>query len=441
MLYKKLNIFILIFSIFIVFGQNNANGQKAKSREELEAKKKENLKKITEISNILNKTIDKKEANLGQLKAINKQVEAKEKQIDLINQDLSNINTEIKELEKINAELTTDYNKLKKEYAQMVYSSSKSIGNFTTLSFLFSSATFNQLFLRYNYLKQIAKARQKQATEIDKIIIELKAKHLAMLNKKKQQNAVLSDKVEESKDLEQVKTKQQKITEKLIQKEGELKQQLAERKKAVRQLESLISNMIEREIKRTRAAEKLALEKKNDSKSSKAETKTNKNAPEISDLPESESASNTIKMNSSEASVSSSFSASKARLPWPVKSGFISEPFGSHPHEVLKGITVPNDGIEIQTNAGEGVRAVFDGVVMVVDHSILGMGSVVAIQHGDYFTIYGKLRNVTVSPGQKVKAKETLGIVMEGKDGTSEVQFQVWKNTNRQNPERWLLHR
>ena len=146
-------------------------------------------------------------------------------------------------------------------------------------------------------------------------------------------------------------------------------------------------------------------------------------------------------MSNAEANVSTSFSASKARLPWPVRSGFISEPFGSHPHEVLKGITVPNDGIEIQTNAGEAVRSVFDGIVMVVDNSIIGMGSVVAIQHGDYFTIYGKLRNVSVSAGQKVQAKETIGTVMEGRDGTSEVQFQVWKNTNRQNPEKWLLHR
>jgi murein hydrolase activator len=434
MLIKKL-IYLFSFYFFttIIFGAP-LFAQKNRSREELEAKKKENIKQIAEISNILNKTIDKKEANLGQLKAINKQVEVKEKQIDLINQDLKSLGSEIRELNKINQELTADYNKLKKEYGQMVYSGSKSMGNFTTLSFLFSSSTFNQVFLRYNYLQQIAKARQKQALEIDKVIIELKAKQLALLNKKKQQNMVLSDRVQEGKNLEIVKTKQQKITEKLIQKEGELKVQLAERKRAVKQLENLISNMIEREIKRTRAAEKAANNKNTESKSSK------KNS-EIKELPDNSGSSNTIKMSNAEANVSSSFSASKARLPWPVRSGFISERFGSHPHEVLKGITVPNDGIEIQTNAGEAVRSVFDGIVMVVDNSIIGMGSVVAIQHGDYFTIYGKLRNVSVSAGQKVQAKETIGTVMEGKDGTSEVQFQVWKNTNRQNPEKWLLHR
>lgn len=434
MLIKKSYLIFYFHLLSLIVISSSLFAQKNRSREELEAKKKENIRQIAEISNILNKTIDKKEANLGQLKAINRQVVMKEKQIDLINQDLKSLGSEISDLKKINAELTTDYHKMKKEYGQMVYSSSKTMGNFTTLSFLFSSSTFNQVFLRYNYLKQIAKARQKQAIEINKVIIEMKAKQVALLTKKKQQNQVLSARVDEGKNLEIVKTKQQKITNKLIQKEGELKVQLAERKRAVQQLENLISNMIEREIRRTRAAD-------NGTISKNSESKTTKKDAEIKDLPENTGNSNTIKMSSSEANVSSSFSASKARLPWPVRSGFISEPFGSHPHEVLKGITVPNDGIEIQTNAGEAVRSVFDGIVMVVDNSIIGMGSVVAIQHGDYFTIYGKLRNVFVSAGQKVQAKETIGTVMEGRDGTSEVQFQVWKNTNRQNPEKWLLHR
>jgi murein hydrolase activator len=429
--YQHLLLFVIFFilpsTIPIGFGQKNKN------REELELKKKENIKQIAEIKSILDKTLNKKEASLGQLKAINQQVNVKEKQIDLINQDLNNLSAELRELIKINNELTNDYNKLKKEYGQMVYSSSKTSKNFTVLSFLFSSGSFNELFLRYNYLQQIAKTRQKQAIEIDKVIAEMKAKQLALSAKKNEQHTVLNSKLQESKNLEEVKSKQQKIAEQLIQKEGELRQQLAERKKAVKQLENLISNLIEKEITKTRNAERIARNAET-AKNEKSKGKTtDDNKVEISEK------SNTIKMNDSEATLASSFAASKSRLPWPVRSGFISEQFGSHPHEVLKGITVPNDGIEIQTNAGESVRAVFDGIVMVVDNTILGMGSVVAIQHGDYFTIYGKLRNVSVSPGQRVKTKETIGTVMEGKDGTSEVQFQVWKNTNRQNPEKWLL--
>lgn len=435
MYFNKTKLLIYLSLIFTLSIKCESYAQKTKSRAELEARKKENIRQIAEIKNILDKTTDKKETNLGHLKAINRQVEVKEKQIDLINQDLGSLSIEIKELIKINQELSQDFAKLKKEYGQMVYSGSKSLGNFTSLGFLFSSNSFNEMFLRYNYLQQIAKARKRQAVEIDKVIIDLKARQEALSNKKKQQNQVLNSRVEESKDLDAIKTKQQKITNNLIQKEGELKKQLAERKKAVKQLENLISNLIEKEIKRTRIAEtKVAIEKP-------IENNSKKKSNEIKELPDAESSTSTIMMNTSETSLSNSFSASKARLPWPVRSGFISERFGSHPHEVLKGITVPNDGIEIQTNAGEQVRSVFDGTVMVVDNSIIGMGSVVAIQHGNYFTIYSKLRNVSVSPGQKVLSKEAIGTVMEGKDGNFEVQFQVWKNTNRQNPEKWLIHR
>lgn len=427
-------LFFLFFTIQFLFLNSNILAQKPKSREVLEARKKENIRQIAEIKNILDKTTNKKEVNLGQLKAINRQVVVKEKQIDLINQDLTSLSGEIRELIKANNELDADYNKLKKEYAQMIYSGSKSQGNFTSLNFLFSSKSFNEMFLRYNYLQQIAKARQKQAIEIDKVMIELKARQVALMSKKSDQKKVLNSKVKESNELVEIKTKQQKITDNLIQKEGDLKKQLAERKKAVKQLESLISNFIEKEIARSNER-KAVVEKP------VAKNKTKKKNEEIAELPEAETNTRSIKMNNSEASISNSFAAARARLPWPVRSGFISEAFGSHPHEVLKGITVPNDGIEIQTNAGESVRAVFEGTVMVVDNSILGMGSVVAVQHGNYFTIYGKLRNVAVNPGQTVSAKETLGTVMEGKDGTSEVQFQVWKNTSRQNPEKWLLHR
>ncbi|MNL53380.1 Murein DD-endopeptidase MepM [compost metagenome] len=101
---------------------------------------------------------------------------------------------------------------------------------------------------------------------------------------------------------------------------------------------------------------------------------------------------------------------------------------------------VDNLGIDIQTTAGEPVRSVYDGTVLDVTE-LPGMGSVVAIQHGNYMTIYAKMTGVAVRAGQKVKARENIGRVATDSDGTSELQFQVWKNTSRLNPENWLIHR
>ena len=101
---------------------------------------------------------------------------------------------------------------------------------------------------------------------------------------------------------------------------------------------------------------------------------------------------------------------------------------------------VENRGVDIQTGAGEAVRACFDGRVQTVTN-IAGMNTIVMIQHGDFFTVYAKLRSVSVSVGQRVSAREVIGTVATDTEGTSEVQFQVWHNSSNLNPESWLGHR
>jgi len=104
---------------------------------------------------------------------------------------------------------------------------------------------------------------------------------------------------------------------------------------------------------------------------------------------------------------------------------------------VLKNVVVENRGVDIQTNSGEAVRAVFSGKVLTVA-SVPGMNTIVMVQHGDYFTVYAKLRNVSVSEGQTISARQTIGTVSTDAEGTSEVQFQVWHNSSNLNPENWL---
>ncbi len=436
---------VWVFMCLTILLGLNSYAQKSKSRADLENQKNENLKKIREINAILQKTINKKEINLGTLKALNKEVDLKEQQVELFNKDLNLVENEIIALNKTNKKLAQNYSNLKTEYGQMVRNSYKAQKNLSTVNFLFSSNNFNQLFLRYNYLQQIANKRKTQAVQITQIQADLKAKELLLVKQKKERNLVLSQKVVEINQLAIAKDKQKKLTDNLIAKEKDLMAAINEKKRSVAALENLISAAIEKEIaksKKIAAAKEAAEEKAAKAKEERREKKEKRENKTENTVTEKKSeARENMSLDRNEAKIGASFGASKARLPWPVKSGFISEPFGSHPHEVLKGITVPNDGIEIQTNTGEAVRAVYNGTVMVVDNSIMGMGTVVAIQHGDYFTIYGKLRGVTLRSGQTIGAKETIGYVMQGADGTSEVQFQIWKNTARQNPEKWLIHK
>jgi septal ring factor EnvC (AmiA/AmiB activator) len=75
-------------------------------------------------------------------------------------------------------------------------------------------------------------------------------------------------------------------------------------------------------------------------------------------------------------------------------------------------------------------------VVTVAD--VPGMNTIVMIQHGEYFTVYAKLKSVLVKTGDELAAKQLIGTVYTDKDEVSQVQFQLWKNNVKLDPEKWL---
>lgn len=118
-------------------------------------------------------------------------------------------------------------------------------------------------------------------------------------------------------------------------------------------------------------------------------------------------------------------------------SGFISQKYGRHPHPLLKGIVVQNDGVNIQTKQNEPVRSIFNGEVRAVAF-INGMGNTLILSHGEYYTVYCGLKDVFVKTGQKVSTSEEIGRVRSTAEGISELRFQIRKNTDTLDPEQWL---
>ncbi|GAB3922933.1 murein hydrolase activator EnvC family protein [Larkinella terrae] len=446
-----------------------------RSRQQLEKEKKQNIEKVSQIRTILKKTSSQKQATLGQLKALNQEIAAQSKQINLLTEDVKLMTSEIRELRQSSTQLQNNLEKLKKEYGEMIYAADKRRQQVNPLGFLFSAESFNQLVARYKYLQQYSEARKGQVRQMEKVREQMLVKQQDVERKKKQQQGTLAVQVNESKRLEGLKDEKNRMATELSEKEQDLRTELTESRKAVSRLESAITEMIRREIRereeRERLArlarlkaerERIAREKAAAAAAAKAEraaaAESEANKPEAAEPktaepkaaePASEAAERTARkpderrnnlLNDEEAALASSFASSKNRLPWPVTRGFISDHYGVKPHPVLKGVMQDNPGIDIQTTPGEVVRAVYDGVVQYTTF-VTGMHNIVAIQHGDYYTVYAKLKSVSVQVGQRVKAREVIGVVATDKDGVAEVQFQVWKSTNRMNPESWLIDR
>ncbi len=435
------------------------------SRQQLEAEKRRNQERISEINRVLDQTATKKTATLTELKALNSKIETKTKQIDLLSQDLSLLGTEMKGLAVQSSKLSRDLKSLKKEYAAMVFAASKTANTYNKLSFLFSANSFNSLVMRYQYLRQYTEARQTQARHIEQVRGELNTKQQTIKYKQVRQKDVLQAQVKENESLEATKQRQAVVVTELSKQESTLKSELTERMRTIERLDNTIRVVIEREIQRAarereerlrreRIARQQAEEReaaaraRAEAAAKAAAAPTPEKAKEIIEkadeaLAKAPSAEEVVKSKAEakaiaaapEAEVGATFGSSRGRLPWPVRSGYISGHFGVH--SPMPGISMRNLGVDIATNIGEPVRAVYDGVVLNVT-SMSGVGYVVIIQHGDYFTTYSKLASASVSQGQRVNARQVIGTAKADPDGGAEINFQIWKGNGKLNPEGWL---
>ncbi|GHA73864.1 murein hydrolase activator EnvC family protein [Pontibacter akesuensis] len=386
--------------------------QKTKSKAQLEKEKKENLNRIKEANRILQQTKKKKEVSIGELNAIQEKIAVQKGVISNISREINYIDSDVRETEGLVGSLQNDLDKLKAEYATMVYAAAKSANSYNKLMFLFAADSFNQFVMRLRYLQQYSEARKKQVEQISKVQAVLSGQIAILESKRKQKESLLNKQVAESKNLHSLKSQQAEVISSLSKQESNLKQEVASRQQAVKKLDNLIADIVREEIARAARAAREA---------GKATS----------------GSSNKVTLTPEMALTSSSFAGNKGRLAWPVERGFISQKFGRHNHPVLKGVVVENRGVDIQTAQDVPARAIFEGKVLTVA-SVPGMNNIVMIQHGEYFTVYAKLKTVNVKPGQTVKIKDTIGTVYTDSDGTTELQFQIWKNSSNMNPEEWI---
>ncbi len=321
-------------------------------------------------------------------------------------------------------QLNRELEALKKDYAAMIVKSYKSRSEQSRAMFLLSSESFLQAYKRAQYMKQYTSYRKTQGEEI-----KVKADKLLSLNIKLDAQKVEKQKLVEEQEkerlvLQQEKAEQEKLSA-AIQKDKkkiaqEIKKKQQEAKDIDRKIDKLIKEAIAEANRKAAAARKAA-----NPNTSAAETRATVNSTKIVLTPEAKI-------------ISDNFKANKGRLPWPTATGSITQRYGDQPHPDLSYLSVHSNGIEITTSQGSQARAVFDGEV----YSILYVSPVqkaVMIQHGDFFTMYHNLSDVSVVKGQKVTRKQSLGTIRTSTEtGRTILKFMITQNVTYTNPQVWL---
>lgn len=394
-----------LFIALIIF----VDAQAQKSKSQLQKEKQQNLEKIKETEKILTETGEQKKNSIGELVALNQRILQQESLIKSIQSEISLLDYDISENNQIIDALERDLLKLKEEYSAMLFSAQKASGKVDKLTFLFSARSFDQLMMRLKYMEQYGKARQDQAVAIEKVQVILKDQVRVTEVKRGEKNNLLKDELKQNMQLTGLKQKQRTLVRSLEKQEKQLRKDLEATRKAVAELDELIAKIIKEEIER---AAREARERERENK---------KNNREVADAA---------------VALSASFEDNRNKFPWPV-SGFVSQKFGRQQHPVLKGIVIQNDGVNIQTKQGEDVRSVFNGEVSAVAFTP-GIGSTVIIKHGEYFTVYTGLKEISVKKGQRITTNQEIGKVLSNSDGISELRFQIRKNFDALDPQEWL---
>lgn len=429
---------VVLFLIFAI-GAFNAMAQ---SSAELKRRRAELNAELEDLTREYRETLKNKKATLKQLNLLKAQIGLREEKIKTVNSEIRGLDNQISENSHTVRTLQGQLDELKKEYAAMIVFAYHNQSAYNKLMFVFASKDFNQAYKRLTYLQQFGTYRERQAASIQGTQKDLHVKINELDRTKKEKSSLLQEQEKEKETLGKQRNEQDQVVAGLSKQEGMLRKQQREVLAQRRRIDRQISVTIQREIaeaRRRAEAEARAEAARRAALAADRARAENKSASEIAvaakPKPIARSSDNEILSATPEAAkLSNSFLGNKGRLPWPVASGSITQDFGIYYQE---GIKNDNRGIDIRTSGNAPVRAVFEGTVTSVT-DVSGTYLVV-IRHGAYFTGYANLRSVSVSAGQKVSTRQTIGTVAtDSSTGETSVHFELYQSKTLLNPKSWL---
>lgn len=422
----------VILVIFCLVSLSFLEGQ-AQSSAELQKQRERIDREIRQLNESLKLTSTDRTLSLRQVNALNAQLKLRERKIETISNEIRIINNQISTNTRVIRELQEQLAQLRKDYERMVLFAYRNRNAYNKMMFIFASQDFNQAFKRVKYLQQLNGSRKQKATEIGDTQHEIELKLAQLEASREEQAKLLGEQRSERSEIAKEQGEESRVLRTLTQQEQQFKQEISKRQQELRRLATAIDQAIKRELEEERRRE----EEARLAAARLEAARTGKTVEEV------EAANPVARKTDAEllaatpeaARLSANFAENKGKLPWPVRNGVVTLGFGRH--TVGRNAIQDNTGIRIQTHQDMAVTSVFEGEVSVVI-PMQGLGYVVLVKHGSFFTLYGNLRSLTVKKGDKVQLGQRLGTAITDSEGLTEVHFELIEATNRQNPEHWL---
>ena len=388
---------------------------------------------------------------LQNLMVINSEISDKKKSIDTIRRDISTLNTDIQTMDRQLKELGAQLDDRKDKFVKSMRYMHRNSSIQSQLMFVFSAKNFSQMYRRMRFMREYATYQKAQGELVKSKQREVAEKKRQLAQAKTKKTSLLERGEQERRNLETKQTEQQSVVASLKRQNKTIQGIIAEQRKKDAAINAQIDRLVAIEVEKARqraiaeAKRKAEAEARRKREAEQARRKAEADearrgrAEAAAPRSRKEEARETARkpepmmMDSEDRRISGSFAGNRGRLPMPVAGPCrIVSHFGKYNVEGLRNVRLDNKGINIQGQAGARVRSIFDGEVSAVFS--LGGTTGVMVRHGSYISVYCNLGSVSVSRGQKVSTRQTLGTV--GQDNI--LQFQLRREKAKLNPEVWL---
>ena len=452
--------------------------QTNKKIKQLESKRSVLQKEISIKESLLKTTKKDVGSQLRSLNTLTGQIEDRKRYIQVIAGDVQSIDQEVTSLSQQLRNLELDLLDKKRKYASSVQYLYKNKTIEEKLVFIFSAKSLSETYRRLRYVREYATYQRIQGQEILKRQAQIGTKKNEVEQVKVAKVNLLSQGEQEKKRLEEQEQQKKVMVSDLQKKQKGLQSEIAKHRREANQLNAQIDRLINIEIEKARkraeerarkeaaaaearrkaeaaaearrkaeAAEEARRRAASESKSERTEKSSRvakAEKPEKVEKVETREREKVapapvFSMDSSDRQLSDNFERNRGSLPSPITGPhLIVSHYGQYAVEGLRNVKLDNKGIDIQGQPGALARSIFNGEVAVV-FQVNGLMNVI-IRHGSYISVYCNLSSASVSKGQKVSTRQTIGrVYSDPSDGDRTIlHFQLRKETSKLNPEAWI---
>ena len=429
---------------------------------------------------------------LQNLMVINNEIADKRRTIDTIRGDITRLDGNIHVLEAQLKVLEHELDERKQRFQKSMRYMHRNRSIQSQMMFIFSAKNFSQMYRRLRFVREYAAYQKAQGEAVESMQAQVAEAFEELKSSKRQKNDLLYRGEQEKKSLENKQVEQEKVVNSLKKQQKTIISIIDKQKKRDAELNAQIDRLIAEEIARAKARAEAEAKRKAEAEAAKkraeelarkkaeAEAAARENARRIAEAKAREEKAKAearaaakksaeekaaaeraareaekarlaaerkakaeaaarekevaaakksvekVYVSSEDQRLSGNFESNRGRLPMPISGSYqIVHRFGMNHVDDVK-------GIDIKAQPGSPVRCIFDGEVSAV-FGYAGT-TVVIIRHGNYLSVYCDLASVSVSRGQKVSTRQTIGRL--GSEGL--MQFQLRRGNEKLNPEGWL---